>query len=40
MSKYDELYAEMCSTCVNAVRCHEECIECDLFLEALEEDEI
>ena len=37
MSNYMELYMEMCWQCEHAVKCHEECTECDEFLEAVEE---
>lgn len=35
MDNSEELYEKMCKTCPRAVQCHEECVECDEFLERL-----
>ena len=34
-TKYERLYMRMCSCCPNAKKCHEECITCEDFDEAL-----
>lgn len=36
---YEELYEKMCWSCNKAVKCHEDCVECDAFLEAFESEE-
>ena len=36
---YDELYEIMCANCPNAKKCHDDCTECDAFIERIEENE-
>lgn len=35
-----EVYDIMCFACPYAKKCHDECTECDEFLEAVEEKEV
>lgn len=37
--RYQEIYMQMCQYCPHAVKCHEDCVECEDFTEALESEE-